>query len=89
MNRRGSESRGNMFQELLSRKRLMEESFGNNIDPLRRQIAECVTRHKQDPRRLLEREELSNEVVPIDAWIPIVVGMQLKIRRRQKQVRQH
>jgi hypothetical protein len=49
-------------------------------------MAESVARHEEDAKFSLQREHLLNEVVSVDAWVPIFVGQQLKSGRREKQV---
>jgi len=53
----------------------VEESSRVDCDALACQVADGMTRDEEDAKFVLQREDLSDEVVPVDARIPILAEL--------------
>ena len=74
----------NMHQKLFDGKRLVKEPIWIDRDALCRQTDERVTRH--DAELVLDRQDLLNQVMAVDAGMLILRRDQLKFWRWQKQI---
>jgi len=54
---------------------LVEESSRVDRDALACQVADGMTRDEEDAKFVLQREDLLDEVVPVDARIPILAEL--------------
>ncbi len=69
---RACEGGCHMRQKLFDRKRLAQEPIRFDRDALCRQTAERVARHEEDAEFFLERQNLLNQFMTVDAGVLIL-----------------
>jgi hypothetical protein len=70
-NRRGRKRSSDSRQELFDGKWFGEKSFRLDHDSLACQVAHGMARHEKDVKFVLQRKDLWDEIVPVDARVAI------------------
>ena len=68
-----------MRQQLFGRKRFTKESIRFDHDALCCQTAERVAGHEEDAEFFLERQDLLDQLMAVNAWVLILGRGQLKV----------